>query len=141
MSNLTIHERQFRGVTILDLAGKVTLGGSNKQLHDAIKRLVFEGETQIILNLEKVTYIDSSGLGELVAGFSTLKANNGALKLLSVPGKVIDLMTMTKLYTVFEIFDQEIDAVYSFDVPAELATPTIDEKILAGASAPRSMIH
>ena len=140
MSGLTIHERQFRGVTILDLAGKITLGGSNKQLHDAIKRLVFEGETQIILNLEKVTYIDSSGLGELVAGFSTLKANNGALKLLNVPEKVVDLMTITKLYTVFEIFAEEIDAVYSFDVPAELPAESIDGRSLAAARA-RTTIH
>lgn len=134
MSNLTINERAFRGVTILDLAGKITLGGTNKQLHDAIKRLVHEGKTQIILNLEKVTYIDSSGLGELVAGFSTLKANNGALKLLNVPEKIVDLMTMTKLYTVFEIFGEEIDAVYSFDVPADLTTQPLEEKFVAKAS-------
>ena len=134
MSNLTINERAFRGVTILDLAGKITLGGTNKQLHDAIKRLVHEAKTQIILNLEKVTYIDSSGLGELVAGFSTLKANNGALKLLNVPEKIVDLMTMTKLYTVFEIFGEEIDAVYSFDVPADLTTQPLEEKFVAKAS-------
>ena len=138
MSNLSIQERQFRGVAILDLAGKVTLGGSNKQLHDSIKRLVLDGEKQIILNLEKVTYIDSSGLGQLVASFSTLKANNGALKLLNVPDRVVDLMTITKLYTVFEIFSKEIDAVYSFDVPAELAT----EQPLAGKFQARaSTIH
>jgi anti-sigma B factor antagonist len=134
MSNLSIQERQFRGVTILDLAGKVTLGGSNKQLHDAIKRLVHEGRTQIILNLEKVTYIDSSGLGELVAGFSTLKANNGSLKLLNVPDRVVDLMTITKLYTVFETFGEEIDAVYSFDVPEPLTTQPLDRKFQARAS-------
>ena len=64
MSNLTIQERTFRGVTIIDLAGKVTIGGSNKQLHAAIKRLVHEGKTKIVLNLAKVTYIDSSGLGD-----------------------------------------------------------------------------
>lgn len=140
MSNLSIQERHFRGVAILDLVGKVTLGGSNKQLHDAIKRLVFEGEKQIILNLEKVTYIDSSGLGELVAGFSTLKANNGALKLLNVPDRVVDLMTITKLYTVFEIFSKEIDAVYSFDVPSDLTTGPLDGQLLAGARA-RTTIH
>jgi anti-sigma B factor antagonist len=140
MSNLTIHERQFRGVTILDLAGKITLGGTNKQLHEAIKRLVHEGKTQIILNLQKVTYIDSSGLGELVAGFSTLRSNTGALKLLKVPDRVVDLMTITKLYTVFEIFAEEIDAVYSFDVPADLTTLPLDGQILDGAR-PRTTIH
>ena len=127
MSNLTIQERTFRGVTIIDLAGKVTIGGSNKQLHAAIKRLVHEGKTKIVLNLAKVTYIDSSGLGELVAGFSTLKANNGSLKLERVPGKVVDLMTITKLYTVFEIYEEEIDAVYSFDLPEDHVAPPLDE--------------
>jgi anti-sigma B factor antagonist len=127
MSNLTIQERTFRGVTIIDLAGKVTIGGSNKHLHEAIKRLVHEGKTKIVLNLAKVTYIDSSGLGELVAGFSTLKANNGALKLERVPGKVVDLMTITKLYTVFEIYEEEIDAVYSFDLPEDHVAPPLDE--------------
>lgn len=140
MSNLTIHERQFRGVTILDLAGKITLGGTNKQLHEAIKRLVHEGKTQIILNLQKVTYIDSSGLGELVAGYSTLKSNTGALKLLKVPDRVVDLMTITKLYTVFEIFAEEIDAVYSFDVPVDLTTLPLDGQILDG-ERPRTTIH
>jgi anti-sigma B factor antagonist len=127
MSNLTIQERTFRGVTIIDLAGKVTIGGSNKHLHEAIKRLVHEGKTKIVLNLAKVTYIDSSGLGELVAGFSTLKANNGALKLERVPGKVVDLMTITKLYTVFEIYEEEIDAVYSFDLPEDHIARPLDE--------------
>jgi anti-sigma B factor antagonist len=135
MSNLTIQERFFRGVTILDLTGKVTTRGSNKQLHDAIKRLVCDGKTQIILNLAKVTHIDTSGLGELVAGYSTLKANKGALKLLQVPGKVVDLMTITKLYTVFEIHEEEIDAAYSFDTPGERTTLPLDRKIPAGATA------
>ena len=132
MSNLTIQERTFRGVTIIDLAGKVTIGGSNKQLHEAIKRLVQEGKTKIVLNLAKVTQIDSSGLGELVAGYSTLKANHGALKLQRVPGKVVDLMTITKLYTVFEIYEEEIDAVYSFDVPEEHITPPLVGSPVAG---------
>jgi anti-sigma B factor antagonist len=136
MSTLTIHARQFRGVTILDLSGKVTIGSTNRQLHDAIKRLVLDGEAQIILNLEKVTYIDSSGLGELVAGFSTLKANKGALKLLKVPDRVVDLMTITKLYTVFEIFGDELDAIYSFDGPANSTPPPKAEGIAdtAGSS-------
>lgn len=134
MSNLTIQERMFRGVTIIDLAGKVTIGGSNKQLHDAIKRLVDEGKTQIILNLAKVTYIDSSGLGELVAGYSTLKANNGVLKLMNVPEKVVDLMTVTKLYTVFEIHEDEMDAVYSFDTPGGRSETPSDEEARAVAA-------
>jgi len=140
MSNLTIQERQFRAVTIVDLLGKVTIGGSNTQLHDTIKRLIHEGKTQIILNLEKLTHIDSSGLGELVAGFSTLKANEGALKLLKVPDRVVDLMTITKLYTVFEIYGEELDAVYSFDVPEERVTRPMSGKLAADAQA-GSSIH
>ena len=135
MSNLTIQERSSRGVTIVDLAGKISLGESNKQLHDAIRRLVEEGKTQIVLDLSKVNYIDSSGLGELVSGFSTLKANNGALKLLAVPAKVMDLMIMTKLYTVFEIHEEEINAVNSFDVPAENITRPLDADFAADAKA------
>lgn len=122
MSGITIVERIFRGVTIIDIEGKVALGETNRQLHESIKHLVAEGKTQIAVNLAKVTHIDSSGLGELVGGFTTLKANNGALKLFNVNDRVTDLMTITKLYTVFEIFDNELDAVYSFDVPVSVAT-------------------
>lgn len=121
MSGITISERIFRGVTIIDLEGKVALGETNRQLHETIKRLVTEGKHQIILNLGKVTHIDSSGLGELVGGYTTLKANNGALKLFNVNERVTSLMTITKLYTVFDIFDNELDAVYSFDVPEPAA--------------------
>ena len=135
MSNLRIQERTSRGVTIVDLDGRITLGDTNRQLHNAIRRLVEEGKTQIVLDLAKVTYIDSTGLGELVSGFSTLKAKNGALKLLRVPGKVMDLMVMTKLYTVFEIHEEEINAVNSFDVPAENITRPLDASFAADARA------
>ena len=135
MSNLRIQERTSRGVTIVDLDGRITLGDTNRQLHNAIRRLVEEGKTQIVLDLAKVTYIDSTGLGELVSGFSTLKAKNGALKLLRVPGKVMDLMVMTKLYTVFEIHEEEINAVNSFDVPAEIITRPLDASFAADARA------
>lgn len=137
MSNLTIRERTSRGVTIIALDGRITLGDTNRQLHNAIRRLVEEGKTQVVLDLGKVTYIDSTGLGELVSGFSTLKANNGALKLLNVPGKVMDLMVMTKLYTVFEIHEEEINAVNSFDVPAESITRPLDASFAADARANR----
>ena len=139
MSGITVQERLFRGVTVLDLAGKLGLGESNRQLHESIKRLVSEGKTQIVINLEKVTHIDSSGLGELVSSFTTLKANNGALKLTNVNDRVNDLMTITKLYTVFEIFNTEIDAVDSFDeTEAATATGAVgtgwDPKVLATSS-------
>ena len=139
MSGINIEERLFRGVSILSLSGKLGLGESNRQLHDSIKHLVSEGKTQIVINLAKVTHIDSSGLGELVSGYTTLKAANGELKLASVNDRVTSLMTITKLYTVFEIFGEELDAVYSFDEPVAAAvTGPLDNgwdpKVLAASS-------
>ena len=138
MSGITVQERVFRGVTIIDLSGKIGLGESNLQLHETIKRLAAEGKTQIVINLAKVTQIDSSGLGELVSGYTTLKANNGELKLTNVNDRVNDLMTITKLYTVFEIFTAELDAVYSFDEPdASRETDPLnagDPKVLTASS-------
>lgn len=139
MSGITIEERLFRGVTIIDLAGKIAIGESNRQLHDSIKRLVSEGKNQIIVNLAKVSHIDSSGLGELVGGYTTLKSNNGALKLVNVNDRVTSLMTITKLYTVFEIFDNELDAVNSFDetTPSAITGPldgTFNPAIVANST-------
>lgn len=142
MSGITIEERVVRGVTILDIAGKIAIGESNRQLHDSIKRLVAEGKNQIVVDLAKVSHIDSSGLGELVGGYTTLKAANGALKLVNVNDRVTSLMTITKLYTVFDIFDNEADAVSSFDEPAvaAAAAPTrsldsnFDPEIVANSS-------
>lgn len=121
MSGIIIEERLVRGVTILDIAGKIAIGESNRQLHDSIKRLVAEGKNQIIVDLAKVSHIDSSGLGELVGGYTTLKAAGGALKLVNVNDRVTSLMTITKLYTVFDIFDNEPDAINSFDEPQPLS--------------------
>lgn len=139
MPGITIEERLFRGVSVLSLSGKLGLGESNRQLHESIKRLVSEGKTQIVIDLAKVTHIDSSGLGELVSGYTTLKANNGVLKLAHVNDRVNDLMTITKLYTVFEIFGTELDAVYSFDQPepAPVTGPLDtgwDPKVVAASS-------
>ena len=141
MSGITIGERIFRGVTIIDIAGKVALGETNRQLHETIKHLVTEGKTQIVINLAKATHIDSSGLGELVGGYTTLKANNGALKLCNVNERVTNLMTITKLYTVFEIFDNELDAVYSFDVPMPVPTTGPLDKSYPPAIPANSSIH
>ena len=139
MSGITIEERIARGVTIIDIVGKVALGETNRQLHESIKRLVAEGKTQIIINLAKVTHIDSSGLGELVSGYTTLKAAGGALKLANVNDRVTSLMTITKLYTVFEIFDNELDAINSFDQPRPLSASAsvntnFDPDIVANSS-------
>ena len=117
MSNLSISERQMSGVTIVDLDGKITLGETNRQLHEALRRLVAEGKQKILLNLAKVTSIDSSGLGEIVAGFSTVSASGGSLKLINLPERVVDLMTITKLYTVFDIYESEADGIQGFETP------------------------
>ena len=114
MSSLTINNRQANGVVIVDLEGKIALGESNTALHQSLKQLVTEGNRNVILNLAKVTGIDSSGLGSIVAGYSTLQTAGGSLKLINLSDRVADLMTITKLYTVFDIYDNESDAVKSF---------------------------
>lgn len=111
MNQLSINLRRVGEISILDLDGKVTLGETNRQLHTALRELVMNGTNRIVLNLAKVRTIDSSGLGEIVAGFTTLKTNGGSLVLVNMPTKVMDVMTITKLYTVFDVFDTEREAL------------------------------
>ena len=115
MRSLTIRQRQVRGVVLIDLEGGITLGETNRQLHDAIRQTVAEHKRDVVLNLAKVTKIDSSGLGEIVAGFATMNDRGGVLKLAGLPDSVADLMMMTKLLTVFEVYDDERGAVDSFE--------------------------
>jgi len=135
MSNLSITERQVRGVVIVDLDGKITLGESNRQLHEAIRGLVAAGKQNIILNLAKVSAIDSSGLGEIVSAFSTVAAGSGSLKLINLPERVVDLMTITKLYTVFDIYDSEAEGIEGFEPGNEFATQPLDPKVAARAGS------
>jgi anti-sigma B factor antagonist len=114
MSNLNINNRQVGGVTIVDLEGKIALGDSNTQLHQSLKQLVADGKKNVILNLANVTGIDSSGLGSIVAGYSTLQSAGGSLKLMNLSDRIADIMTITKLYTVFDIYENEADAINSF---------------------------
>ena len=106
--------RQVGGITIVDLSGRITLGEGSVVLRDTIRDLVSKGKTKILLNLADVTYIDSSGIGELVSAFTTVRNQNGELKLLKLTKKVHDLLQITKLYTVFDIKDDEAAAVQSF---------------------------
>ena len=115
MRSLTIRQRQMRGVVVIDLEGGITLGETNRQLHEVIRQTVAEHKRDVILNLAKVTKIDSSGLGEIVAGYATLNDNGGVLKLAGLPESVADLMMMTKLLTVFEVYEDERSAVDSFE--------------------------
>jgi|SRR4051794_5883580 anti-sigma B factor antagonist len=114
MSTLNISTRHAGNVAIVDLVGQIRLGETNISLHNALKQLVESGEKNVILNLAGVTHIDSSGLGELVAGYTSVERADGQLKLLSLPDRVVDLMMITKLLTVFDVFDEEKAAIESF---------------------------
>lgn len=111
---LAIASREVDGVTVLDLSGRITLGEGSVQLRDAIRDLIGKGQRRILLDLGEVNYIDSSGLGELVSAYTTAKNQGAALKLLKLTKKVHDLLQLTKLYTVFEIYDDEASAIASF---------------------------
>jgi len=112
--SMKISTRQVDGVTILDLSGRITLGEGSVQLRDAVRELLAKGQKQILLNLADVNYIDSSGIGELVSAFTTVRNQGGELKLLKLTKKVHDLLQITKLYTVFDIKDDEAEAIGSF---------------------------
>ena len=111
---LTIASREVNGVTVLDLSGRITLGEGSVQLRDAIRGLISKGQKSILLNLAEVNYIDSSGLGELVSAFTTAKNQQADVKLLNLTKKVHDLLQLTKLYTVFDVYDDEASAIASF---------------------------
>src|SRR5919206_1429816 len=105
MAELNIRERQAGDVTILDLEGKITIGEGSVSLRSAIRRLIEEGKKKILLNLAGVSYVDSSGIGELVSSYTTINREGGQLKLLKLTQKIKDLLTITKLLTVFDVYD------------------------------------
>ncbi len=106
--------RQIDGVTIVDLSGRITLGEGSVVLRDTVRDILGKGNKKILLNLGDVNYIDSSGIGELVSAFTTVRNQGGELKLLNLTKKVHDLLQITKLYTVFDVKDDEAAAVKSF---------------------------
>lgn len=106
--------RQVGDITVIDAAGRITLGEGASAFRDLIRDLAAKGEKKIILNLSEVSYIDSSGIGELVSGFTTVTNHGGVLKLVGLSKRVKDLLQVTKLYTVFEAFEEEADAVRTF---------------------------
>jgi len=111
---LTIASREVDGVAVLDLSGRITLGEGSVQIRDAIRELLGKGRKSILLDLGEVNYIDSSGLGELVSAYTSARNQGAALKLLKLTKKVHDLLQLTKLYTVFDIYDDEAAAIASF---------------------------
>ena len=106
--------RQVSGITIVDLSGRITLGEGSVVLRDTIRDLIGKGDKKILLNLGDVSYIDSSGIGELVSAYTTVRNQGGELKLLNLTKKVHDLLQITKLYTVFDIKDDEATAIKAF---------------------------
>ena len=106
--------RQVEGVAVVDMSGRITLGEGSVVLRDTIRDLIGKGQKKILLNLGDVTYIDSSGIGELVSAFTAVRREGGELKLLNLTKKVHDLLQITKLYTVFDIKDDEAAAIKAF---------------------------
>jgi anti-sigma B factor antagonist len=111
---MQIEERVVDGVTILDLKGKMTLGEGDELLKEKINALLQQNRRHLLLNLEGVPYIDSAGLGEIVRTYTTVSRQGGKLKLVNLTKRITDLLSITKLLTVFETFDAEQDAVRSF---------------------------
>src|ERR1700678_986356 len=112
--SMTFKVREVGGVTIVDLSGKITLGEGGLTLREEVHKLLDEGKKKIVLNLADVNYIDSSGLGELVSSYTSVKNSGGELKLLNLTSRVRDLLVITKLVTVFDVQDDEASAVSSF---------------------------
>jgi len=106
--------RQVGDVTVLDAAGRITLGEGSSTFRETIRGLVNEGKKKVLLNLADVSYIDSSGIGEMVSSFTTVTNAGGQMKLLNLTKRVQDLLQITKLYTIFEVFDDEAKAAVSF---------------------------
>jgi len=101
-------------VSVVDVAGRITLGEGSSALRDALRDLINKNQKKILLNLGEVNYIDSSGIGELVSGFTTVTNSGGSLKLLNLNKRVKDLLQITKLYTVFDVHEDEAGAIRSF---------------------------
>ena len=111
---MKIVERQSGDVVILDLEGKIMIGDGDDVLREAVSKLVESGKTKLVLNLGEVPYVDSAGLGEIVRCYTTVSRKGGKLKLLNLTKKIRDLLSITKLLTVFETYESEADAVSSF---------------------------
>jgi len=112
---MNVSSREVNGVTVVDMSGRITLGEGGVVLRDTIHDLLDKGNKKILLNLGNVTYIDSSGIGELITAFTAVRKQGGDLKLLNLTKKVRDLLQITKLYTVFDIKDDEATAISAFN--------------------------
>jgi anti-sigma B factor antagonist len=111
---MKIDKREKGGVTILDVEGKITIGKGDVALRDAVQQALGDGAKKLLIELGRVSTIDSSGVGELVSAFTTVTNRGGKLKLVNLPPKVNDILQITQLITVFEVFDNEDEAIASF---------------------------
>lgn len=111
---MKIDKREKGGVTILDVEGKITIGKGDVALRDAVQQALADGAKKLVIELGRVSTIDSSGVGELVSAFTTVTNRGGKLKLVNLPPKVNDILQITQLITVFEVFDNEDEAIASF---------------------------
>ena len=114
VNKMKIEERNVSGITVLDLKGKMLIGEGDELLREKINGLVEDGKSKILLNLAEVPYVDSAGLGEIVRCYTTVSRKEGVLKLLSLTKRLHDLLSITKLLTVFETYDSEEEAVKSY---------------------------
>jgi anti-sigma B factor antagonist len=112
--SIKLNTRQVGDVSVVDVAGRITLGEGSSALRDLMRDMVGKNQKKILLNLGEVSYIDSSGIGELVSGFTTVTNSGGQLKLLNLNKRVKDLLQITKLYTVFDVHEDEAGAIRSF---------------------------
>src|SRR3954462_5111160 len=117
---MQIEERTVGDVTLLDVKGRITLGDGDELLKDKVNSIVNQGHKKLVLNLADVPYIDSAGLGEIVRTYTTVSRQGGSLKLLNLTKRITDLLSITKLLTVFETFDSENDAIRSFTASAKV---------------------
>ena len=118
LMSLQLSERTIGDVVVIDLGGKITLAdGGDAMLKDKVRSLIHQGRRKLILNLGDVSYVDSAGLGELVQAYAAVTKSGGSLKLLNTTKRIKDLLSITKLLTVFETYDSEAEAVTSFSAP------------------------
>jgi len=139
MKNLNIIERHNGQVTVLDLTGKIKIGDDIAKLGMALRVVVGDGEKNILLNMAGISYIDSSGLGELITVYNTVQKSGGELKLLHLTDRVSELMVITKLLTVFESFDKEDEAVNSFQTAS--VSPRIGQSDLVTGKLDRASLN
>jgi anti-sigma B factor antagonist len=139
MSDLGITTRETDGVSVMDLSGDIALGDSSAKLRDALKALVADGKRRIVLNMADVRRLDSSGLGTMVAGYTSVERDGGTLKLANLSDRVIELMAITKLHTVFDVFESTEEAVKSFGDEGEQVTAELDRGMVADMS--NSSLH